>query len=116
LNNFFTLSSTYCVLTTTAPANDTRGIECEVWTGENKIIIQNLGAVPTATTFSVSLKLRTTSTASTISPTVSIITYYSSTNIVDQVLNAAFTVPSPTLSNTNLQTLATFSVADPQII
>lgn len=114
INNYFALSSKYCALTTTAPAGDTRGIECEVWVGENQILIQNLGAVPATTSFTVSVQMRTTDTSSTLTPTVSIVTYYSTGNIVDRVLNAAFA--TPTLSNTNLQTLATFSVPNPQKI
>lgn len=114
LDNYFTLSQKYCVVTTTAPDHDTRGIECEIWQGENKVLLQNLGAVPTGTSFSVSLQMRTTSTSASIAPTVSIITYYSATNIVDRVLNAAFATPS--ISVTNLQTLSTFGVANPQKI
>lgn len=115
-NNYFTMSSQYCVLTTTAVANDTRGIECEVWTNDNKLFLQNLGAVPAGTVFTVSVQMRTTSSAGTISPTVSIVTYYSPNNIVDRVLNAPFSAPTATLTNTNLQTLTTFTVPNPQTI
>lgn len=110
------MSSQYCVLTTTAAANDTRGIQCTVWTNDNKVFLQNLGAVATGTTFTVSVQMRTTSSAGTISPTVSIVTYYSAANIVDQVLNAPFSAPTATLTNTNLQTLTTFTVPNPQTI
>lgn len=84
--------------------------------GSNKIYLQKLGTVPLNTLFTISLQLRTTSTSGTISPTVSIITYYSGTNKVDQVLNAAFSAPSASLTNTNLQTLTNFNFPDPQKI
>ena len=41
-NNFFTLSSTYCDLTTTAQSWDGKEIECEVWLGSAKVLIQNM--------------------------------------------------------------------------
>jgi hypothetical protein len=50
--------------------------------------------------------MTTSSSAASISPTVSVITYVSGGNKVDQVLNAAFSPGS--VSNTNLQTLAAF--------
>ena len=78
--------------------------------------MQNLGNVPSNTVFSVSVQMKTVSSSSTISPTVSIVTYYSGTNIVDQVLNAPFSAPSASLTNTNLPTMTTFTVPDPQII
>ena len=58
--------------------------------------------------------MRTTNTGANISPTVSIITYHSGSNIVDRVLNAPFA--TPTIAVTNLQTLSTFSVSNPQKI
>jgi len=50
--------------------------------------------------------MTTTSSAGTLAPSVSIITYVSGGSKVDQVLNAAFTTVS--ITNTNLQTMTTF--------
>ncbi len=41
-NNVFTLSSTYCDLTSTVQSWDGKGIECEVWQGDNKVLITNM--------------------------------------------------------------------------
>ena len=57
----------------------------------------------------------TTSSANPVIPTVSIITYYTTNKIVDQVLNAGFT-NSPSLTNTNLPTMTTFTIPNPQTI
>ena len=44
-DNYFSLVSDYCSLNTTAVAADGRGIECEVWVTENKVLLQHMGAV-----------------------------------------------------------------------
>ena len=31
IDNYFTFASDYCIITTTAEANDTRGVQCEIW-------------------------------------------------------------------------------------
>lgn len=72
--------------------------------------------MPANTLFTLSFQLRTTSSVGTIAPTVSIVSYYSGTNKVDQVLSAPFSSPSSSLTNTNLQTLTNFNFADPQKI
>lgn len=59
-------------------------------------------------TFAIVVQMTTSSTAATLSPTVSIYTYnaVNGGSLVDQVINAPFTPAS--ITNTNLQTLATF--------
>jgi hypothetical protein len=59
--------------------------------------------------------MSTTSNANPVTPTVSIITYYTTNKIVDQVLNAGFT-NTPSLTNTNLPTMTTFTIPNPQTI
>ena len=76
LDNIFTLGSDYCVLDTSAPANDSRGVLCQVSAGDNTFLIINLGAINANTTFSVTIQLDTSSSAGTVSPTVSIHVFY----------------------------------------
>ena len=76
LDNIFTLGSDYCVLDTTAPANDSRGVLCQVSAGDNTFLITNLGTINANTTFSVTIQLDTSSSAGTVSPTVSIDVFY----------------------------------------
>ena len=72
--------------------------------------ITNIGDVPAGTQFNLYLQMISTSTASTVSPTVTIKTYYGNGALVDQAINVAFaTTP---LSNTNLVVLTDFSVPD----
>lgn len=101
----FVLSSTYCDLTTTALSWDGRGIECEVWAADTKIIISNMKETAVGDTFTLIVQMSTSSAAATLAPTVSIITYVSGGSKVDQVLNAPFTPSS--ITNTNLQTMTT---------
>jgi hypothetical protein len=84
-DNFFTLSSEYCLLDTTAVAFDGRYIECVVEVGSNKVTLKNMKLLPTGTTFKLTVEMSTTSAAATISPTVSIYTKIGAGNLVDQV-------------------------------
>lgn len=77
------------------------------------ITLSNLAAVPAGTSFTLGLKLISTSTAGTVSPTITIITYYSGTNKVDNIVSLAHT-NSP-ITNTNLKTMTAFNVPSPQI-
>lgn len=104
-DNYFLLSSTYCDLTTTALSWDGRGIECEVWAADTKVIISNMKETAVGDTFTLIVQMSTSSAAATLAPTVSIITYVSDGSKVDQVLNAPFTPSS--ITNTNLQTMTT---------
>ena len=72
--------------------------------------LKNLADVPAGTTFNLTLQLRSTSTASTVSPTVDIRTYYGNGNEVDQILNLAFSTTP--LTNTNRIVLDTFTLPD----
>ena len=84
--------------------------------GEDTILIQNLGDVAANTDFTLDIELTTTTTVSSLSPTVSIVAFYDyeEETITDKIDNSPF---SPaTLSNTNLKTFTSFSVADPQVI
>jgi hypothetical protein len=59
-------------------------------------------------TFNLTVQLNSTATSATVSPTVSIYTYYGNGNLVDQALNVPFaTTP---LSNTNLTVLSNFII------
>jgi hypothetical protein len=91
-------------LTTTAQAWDGKGIECEVWQGNTKVLIQNMKEAVVGDTFTLIVQMTTTSSAASISPTVSVITYVSGGSKVDQFLNAPFSPAS--ITNTNLQTLS----------
>jgi hypothetical protein len=104
-DNVFLLSSTYCDLTTTALSWDGRGIECEVWAADTKVIISNMKETAVGDTFTLIVQMSTSSAAATLAPTVSIVTYVSDGSKVDQVLNAPFTPSS--ITNTNLQTMTT---------
>ena len=103
----FTLSSTYCDLTTTAQSWDGKGIECEVWKGGNKVFITNMKEAVVGETFTLVVQMTTSSSAGSLSPTVSIYTYnnVNGGSLVDQIINSGF---SPaTITNTNLQTMTT---------
>ena len=64
--------------------------------------------MPAGATFNLTVQLNSTATTATVSPTVSIYTYYGNGNLVDQALNVPFaTTP---LSNTNLIVLSNFTV------
>ncbi len=76
--------------------------------------MQNLGIVPTGTTFTVTVQMATTVSTNPMTPTVSIITYYTTGKIVDQYLNAPFSIAS--IANTNLPTLNTFTIPNPQSV
>jgi hypothetical protein len=107
LDNVFTFSSTYCQVTTSVAAYDGRGIWCELTAGGTTVSLKNLGDVPAGSTFSVNLQLISTSTAASVSPTVTIKTYYGNNALVDQAVNVPFaTTP---LSNTNLTVFSSFS-------
>ena len=58
-----------------------------------------MNAVPAATTFAVDLQLQSTSTSGTITPTVSITTYYDTDKIVNTIANSGFSGTS--FTNTN---------------
>ena len=75
------------------------------------MIIQHLGAVPASTDFKVELELMSVDTAGTISPTVSIFTYYDTDTLVDKIENSAFT--GTTITNTNLETFTEFEIENP---
>jgi hypothetical protein len=55
----------------------------------------------------------TAATSSTVTPTVTIKTYSSVGNIVDQAINVPFN--TTTIANTNLATLTSFTITNPQI-
>ena len=114
LDNFFTLASKYCVLTTNATGVDGRGIECEIWVTENKILLQHLAEMNGGTTFQLDLELTSTSTAGSISPTVSITSYYDTDKIVDTISSSPLS--TTTISNTNLETFTTFDIPNPQTV
>lgn len=108
------VSSAYCLVTSpTVVAADSRGFICVV-TSSNLITISNLGAAAASATFSLSTKLISSSSASSISPTVSIVTYYTGSTSVDILTGQAHT--NNPISNTNLVTMSTFTVASPQIL
>ena len=108
INNVFSLSSTYCNLATTAAAYDGRGIMCELSAGGAVINLKNLADVPAGATFNLTIQLRSTSTTSTVSPTLDIKTHHGNGKIVDQALSVPFaTTP---LTNTNLTVFNTFDV------
>lgn len=108
INNYFTLSSTYCYLSTTVAAYDGRGIFCQLSTGGTQIYLKNLNDAPAGATFNLTIQMTSTATTSTISPTVTIQTYYGNGALVDQAVNLKFiTYP---LSNTNMTVLTTFNV------
>ena len=113
-NNYFTLASSYCKLQTTATAIDGRGIECEIWVGENIVLLQHMDAVPTGTSFQVDVEMQSTSTAGTITPTVDIVTYYNTDQPVNTISNNPFDGTS--FSNTNRETFTSFSIANPQYV
>lgn len=108
INNVFTLSSTYCQLTTTATAYDGRGIFCQLSAGGNMIYLKNLADLPAGVSFNLTVQMRSTLTTATVSPTLNIQTYWGNGNLVDQVLNLPF-VTYP-LTNTNLTVFTSFNV------
>lgn len=108
INNVFSLSSTYCYLSTTALAYDGRNIFCHLSAGGSQIYLKNLKDMPAGTTFNLTVQMHSTATTGTVSPTVNIQTYYGNGALVDQVLNLQFiTYP---LTNTNLTVFTSFSV------
>lgn len=108
INNVFALSSTYCQLTTTAAAFDSRGIFCEMAAGGSQIFLKNFADMPVGTSFNLTVQMRSTLTTATVSPTLNIQTYYGNGRLVEQALNVQFaTFP---LTNTNLTVFTTFSV------
>ncbi len=107
-NNIFTFGSNYCQLTTSASSYDGRTIFCDLTAGGTQVLIKNLADLPAGATFNLTVQLTSTSTASTVSPTVNIYTYYGNGNLVDQALSVPFaTTPLP---NTNLAVLTSFTV------
>ena len=108
------VSSAYCLVTSpTVSAYDSRGFIC-VRTSSTMITISNLGAALVGASFTLSTKLVSTSTAGTISPTVSIVTYYTGVTNVD-ILTSQPHANNP-ITNTNLKTMTTFTVANPQVL
>jgi len=108
INNVFTFASTYCQLTTSASGYDARGIVCDLSTGGTTLYLRNLADLSAGATFSLTVQMTSTAVASTVSPTVSIYTYYGNGNLVDQALNVPFaTTP---LTNTNLTVFSAFTV------
>jgi hypothetical protein len=104
----FTLSSTYCQLTTTATPFDSRGIFCQMAAGGTQIFLKNLADMPVGTSFNLTVQMRSTMTTATVSPTLNIQTYYGNGRLVEQALNVRFiTFP---LTNTNLTVFTTFNV------
>ena len=83
INNIFTLSSTHCEVVTTVMGYDGRGVICELNPGGNTVTIKNLADVSAGTSFSVVLQMVSTSSAATVSPTVTIRTYYGNNAAVD---------------------------------
>ena len=74
------------------------------------IDIKNLGDVPAGSVFNLFVQLISTETAATVSPTVTIKTYYGNDALVDQAVNVPFaTTP---LTNTNLVVLTSFSLPE----
>jgi len=74
LTGGYTFNSQYCTLAT-APvvsAYDGRLIQCQVDTSTNIVKIYNMQAVPASTQFTFTFELTSTSTASTISPLISV--------------------------------------------
>ena len=113
-NDYSIVSSAYCLVTApTVAAYDSRGIIC-VRTSSTMITISNLGAAAVGASFTLSTKLVSSNTSGTISPTVSIVTYYSGATSVD-ILSGHAHANNP-ITNTNLKTMTTFTVASPQIL
>lgn len=107
-NNVFSFSSTYCQLTTTATAYDGRGIVCDMVTGGTTVTLKNIADAAVGTAFNLTVQLKSTATTATVSPTLSIYTYYGTGNLVDQAINVPF-VTTP-LTNTNLTVFSSFSL------
>lgn len=74
IDNGYILVSQYCTLKTTPNvlSYDSRPIQCIIDTANNIVNIYNMQAVPGSTTFSLVLEFNSVSTASTISPRVSV--------------------------------------------
>lgn len=83
INNVFAFSSTYCNVATTAAAYDGRQIMCELSAGGSVVSLKNLADVPAGATFNLTIQLRSTSTTSTVSPTLDIKTYHGNGKLVD---------------------------------
>jgi len=67
-----------------------------------------LADVPAGTAFKLTLLMRSIATTATVSPTVSIQTYYGNGAMVDRALNVPFS--STPLTNTNMTIVHTFTV------
>jgi hypothetical protein len=65
-------------------------------------------------TFTLNVELTTPTTLSSFTPQVSIYTYASTGNLVDNIINSPFT--SGAITNTNLKTMTSFSVFSPYTI
>lgn len=114
-NNDYTISTSgYCSLVTTGvAAADSRGLICDRYSS-TQIKISNMAATAAGAALTLGVKLTSTSTASTISPTITINTYYTGTTGVDTLSSQAhFSNP---ISNTNLKTMTTFTVDNPQYV
>jgi hypothetical protein len=108
LLSVFTLSSTYCQITTSVSSFDTKGIWCDLSAGGTVINIKNIADAPGGSTFSITVQLISAATTSNVSPQAKILTYYGTGNLVDQVLAVNFaTYP---LTNTNLTVFSSFSL------
>ena len=70
--------------------------------------------VDATATFSLTVQMTSTNTASSYSPTVSIYTKVANGNLVDIIENSAFSPSS--ISNTNLKTSTSFSIPQPYVI
>lgn len=107
-NNVFTLSSTYCQLSTSASAYDGRGIFCDMVAGGTTVTLRNFADAPVGTSFNLTVQLNSVAVSATVSPTLTIYTYYGNNNIVDQAINVPF-ITTP-LTNTNLTVFNTFTL------
>lgn len=81
---------------------------CELSAGGTVVNLKNLADLPAGATFNLTLQLRSTSSASTVSPTLDIKTYHGNGKIVDQALNVPFAITP--LTNTNLVVFTTFDL------
>lgn len=70
--------------------------------------LKNLADVIANTNFTLTLQLRSTLTDATVSPTVTVKTYYGNGALVDQAVNIPFSITP--LSNANLVTFSTFTL------
>ena len=77
-------------------------------------MIKNLAAVPSGTNFAIEVQMDSTSSAATITPTVSITTYYDEDHLVDTISNSPFS--TTTITNTNRETFTSLEVENPQTV